>query len=234
LRNGWRATIVLATVSTVLVAVLFVLATRQAQTEAKNTDTEERITEQLSTVLGRMQTLATTAMMTLVEFVGVASMAFIPVILLEAHDLSAMSANLLFALFFAVGAVSQPAVGWLSDRYGRDRTIVGLAAAGVVGYGGLTVEASTPLTGAAIVLAGTAMSSTPVIQSRMLDGLSAADRGAGFGAFRTVYLLLGASGTVVIGTLADVSGWTVATGLMGFCFLVILVLAVAGASNDAQ
>lgn len=225
LRTGWRATVVLATVVTVIVAVVFVFGT--SRTEPKATSTDERITAQLSSVLRGVQTLATTAMMTLVEFVGVASMAFIPVILLEANDLSALSANLLFALYFAVGAVSQPVVGRLSDRYGRDRTIVVLSGAGVVGYGGLTTASSIPLTGATIVLAGVAMSSTPVIQSRMLDGLSAADRGAGFGAFRTVYLLLGASGAAVVGTIADVSGWETATGLVGLCFLVILVLAIA-------
>jgi len=58
------------------------------------------------------------------------------------------------------------------------------------------------------------MSATPVVQSRMMDGLSETDQGTGFGLFRTVYLLVGASGTAVVGTAADFAGWNAAFGLL--------------------
>ena len=41
---------------------------------------------------------------------------------------------------------------------------------------------------------------------------------SGFGLFRTVYLLIGASGTAAVGTAADVAGWAAAFGLLAAVF----------------
>lgn len=71
------------------------------------------------------------------------------------------------------------------------------------------------------------MSATPVAQSRMMDGLAESDQGAGFGVFRTVYLLLGASGTAVVGTTTDVAGWAVTFGLLATALAVLLLSLVA-------
>jgi hypothetical protein len=67
------------------------------------------------------------------------------------------------------------------------------------------------------------MSATPVVQSRMMDRLSEADQGAGFGLFRTVYLLVGASGTAVVGTAADLAGWGTAFGLLAAVYAGLLL-----------
>jgi MFS family permease len=230
LRYGWRTTVVIATVSALLAIGAFVVATRATPPAPRGSEPPSFTVAWLS---GR-HSLTSTAMMTLVEFVTVAAMAFLPTVFLERHGVAASGANLLFALFFAVAAVSQPLAGWLSDRYGRDRTIAALAGAGILGYGGLAVGASTLLLGVAVGFAGLAMGSTPVIQSRLLDDLSPEERGAGFGVFRTVYLLLGASGTVATGTVADRAGWDVATGLLGLCFLLILVVACVPTSTKLR
>lgn len=71
------------------------------------------------------------------------------------------------------------------------------------------------------------MSATPVLQSRMLRGLGADERGVGFGVFRTAYLAFGATGTVVVGAVADAAGWGPAFGLLG-ALLVLAVIAAVG------
>jgi predicted MFS family arabinose efflux permease len=230
LRYGWRETVVLGSICVAIVAVAFLHSTRSLETSQRAESTPQLFdTDHLSALLTRPGS-QTTLMMTLVEFVGVVAMAFLPTMFLESHGVGQTRANLLFALFFGIGAVSQPIAGWLSDRYGRDRTIAVLAVAGLAGYGGLAVGGPIAFLGLATALAGMAMSSTPVIQSRMLDGLAPDERGAGFGVFRSVYLLLGASGTAVIGTVADGFGWAPAVGLLSLLFGTVLAVSIASDS----
>lgn len=59
----------------------------------------------------------------------------------------------------------------------------------------------------------------------MLRGLETDERRAGFGVFRTAYLAFGATGTVVVGIVADATGWGPAFGLLR----ALLVLAVTAA-----
>lgn len=184
----------------------------------------------LADLVWRSHTRNTTWMMTLVEFVGLATMAFLPTLLVEHVGLSLSRANLLFAMFFAVSAVSQPVGGWVSDRLGRDLTIVIFAGFGVTGFTLLSLGSSGLLGIGGILLGGVALGTTPVIQSRMIDGLSPERRGTGFGVFRTLYLAIGASGTTVVGVLADGVGWTIAfgllTSLLALVFLTALLLRV--------
>lgn len=52
------------------------------------------------------------------------------------------------------------------------------------------------------------------LQARFVDALSESERGAGFGLVRSVYVILGAAGSVVIAATADQVGWTIAFGLL--------------------
>ena len=54
---------------------------------------------------------------------------------------------------------------------------------------------------------GLGISWAGVFHAWFMDILRDAERGASFGFIRTVYMFLGASGSVVTGTLADASGW---------------------------
>jgi MFS family permease len=52
------------------------------------------------------------------------------------------------------------------------------------------------------------------LQSRFFDKFEANERGAAFGLVRTAYMVLGATGSVVVGVLSDVAGWAAAYGLL--------------------
>ncbi len=183
-------------------------------------------------LLRRPRTRNTTTLMTMVEFVGLSAMAFLPAFLVAHQGFTLGQANLLFAGFFAVSAVCQPLGGWLSDRIGRDPTIAMLALAGTAGYATLVVGGGTLLIALAVVLSGTALSMTSVIQARMIDGLATSNRGTGFGLFRGVYLLIGATGTAVVGTTADLAGWaaafTVLAGIMAGVLMLVVLLHISG------
>ena len=220
---GWRATVLVGAPVALLAAVLLVRSvppTPPFRPEASMRDLFDP--GDLAALLARPHTRYTTFAATLVEFVGLATMAFLPALLIGHHGFPDRRANLLFAVLFGVTAVAQPFAGWLSDRLGRDGTLALQATAGVLGYVALAGGSRTLAT-PAVLLAGVSMSATPVVQSRMMDGLAAADQGAGFGLFRTVYLLVGASGTAVVGTAADLAGWGTAFGLLAAVYAGLLL-----------
>ena len=227
LEYGWRATVLIGA-PIAAVAALFMLRFVAPTPPVRPTASMRDLFDpgDIVALLARPHTRYTTLVATLVEFVELTTMAFLPALLIEHHGLSSGWSNLLFAVFFAVTATLQPVVGWLSDRLGRDETLALQAAAGIVGYGALA-SGSRLLAVPAVLLAGVAVSAPPVVQSRMMDGLADADMGAGFGVFRTVYLLLGASGTVVVGTAADLAGWGPAFGLLVVVLVVLLLSLLA-------
>jgi len=145
--------------------------------------------------------------------------------------LSTALSALLFSLYFLVHGGTQPVTGSLSDRFGRDVTAMGTMSAGIAGYGLLVATARFDLglgpTVAAVCLVGVAMSWGAPVQSRFMDLLSDAERGAGFGLVRTAYMVLGASGSVVVGTVSDVAGWGVAFGLLAGVMALGLVALLA-------
>lgn len=227
---GWRVAVGLGAALALIVAGLFLWKTKPSAPVHPNASFREQLSPRpLFELATRPHTRNTTFLMALVEFVGLATMAFLPTFLVEYHGYSLRQANLLFAVFFAISALSQPLGGWLSDRIGRDTTVAIQSIAGVLGYSALVTSLTSIVIGPAVVLAGIATSSTPVLQSRMIDGLATANHGKGFGLFRTLYLLIGSTGTGVVGTVADIAGWRPAFGILAVLLCaVLLALIVIG------
>jgi len=112
-------------------------------------------------------------------------------------------------------------MGWVSDIVGRDIVLAGLMATAAMGHGVVLVAESTLFLALGIGLIGVGISFGGVISSRIMDHLSDAERGTGFGLARTVFLLVGSLGSVVTGALADMFGWVSAFGLIIAMLLVV-------------
>jgi len=141
-------------------------------------------------------------------FVWQATASFLPTFFAEGQGLSPAIASALFSLYFVVHGLTQPLMGGLSDRIGRDSAAIVTMSAGIVGYGLLVVAGSLPQFVAGVLFIGLAMMSWGApIQSRFMDLLGASERGTGFGLVRTAYMTTGATGSVVVGILADLYGW---------------------------
>lgn len=230
---GWRPTVALGAVLAGLVfATVAITVTRSTPVRPDASLRALFAPNELAAILAQPHTRVTTWMMTLIEFSILATMAFLPTLLVEHNGFSLAAANVLFAAFFAVSAGLQPISGLVSDRIGRDLTALGHLAVGTTGFALLSAGVSGALAGAAVLLAAVTLGCTPIIQSRMLDGLSAAQRGTGFGIFRTVYLLVGATGTTAVGVLADWSGWAVAFGLLTACIGTVFLTTVLVAARS--
>ena len=224
-RFGWRAAILLGFVAAVPVALAFAARVRPTPPDRPEQPVRTRFRlRPLVALLSRGSIAYTSLLAFLSAFVWQATASFLPTFLIVHHGLSAGMAGLLFSIYFAVQGLSFPTVGWLSDRVGRDRALVGTFVLGIGGYALLVVDGSLAVVVVAVVCCGVSMSYGAPLTDRFLVRLSSRERNAGYGLVRTVYMLLGALGSVVTGVLADVAGWDVAFGLLS------LLLAVAVAS----
>jgi MFS family permease len=153
------------------------------------------------------------------EFVNVAATSFLPAFLVATRGLGLPAAGLLIGAYFGAVAVAHPIAGRLSDRLGPRPATVGALGVGATGYAFLTLGTGRASTLLGVVLAGVGMTWATPVQAWVLGALGRAERGRGFGAVRTVYVLLGASGGVVTGLLADAVGWRPAFALLGGALL---------------
>ncbi len=221
---GWRPALALGTVVAVPVFVAFGWRVRPTEPERPDQPLAERF--QLAPIvelLGRRPIRFTVAMSMLCAFTWQATASFLPTFLVEYHGYSQTFAGAVFSAYFVVHGITQPVLGRLSDRYGRDGVIAGCLSVGVVGYLLLVASESLLGLGVAVVLIGTAMSWSAAMLPRFMDHLSDTERGAGFGLVRTTYMVLGSLGSVVTGAVADVWGWATSFVLLAVLLTVVLL-----------
>lgn len=212
-RYGWRAAV--ATGAVAATAILVVVALRVPRTAPTHPDAALR--DRVSVpVLGALLTRPGVAFTTLLAvttvFAWQAVASFLPTFLEEYRGLSTARAGLAFGAVFVVSTVALPVVGRLSDRLSRDTVLAGTL---LTAASGLVVVVVVPgLLGlvAGVLAVGVGVSWGGVVQSRFMDRFDPDEQGTGFGLVRTVYMLVGATGSAVTGTLAGLGGWPLAFG----------------------
>ena len=228
-RYGWRVAMLLGVAVALPVFALFWLRIRSTPPARPDVSMRSQFDPgTLRELLSRPEIRYTTLLAVGGAFCWQATASFLPAFLIEHHGFSTAAASVLFSVYFVVHGLTQPVMGGLSDRFGRDTAAASAFGLGVVGYGVLVLGSGAVVL-AAIPVVGVAMSWGAPVQSRFIDHLSESERAAGFGLVRTVYMTLGALGSVVVGTLADVAGWTIAFGLL-VGLLALATLAVVGSS----
>ncbi|WP_255197607.1 MFS transporter [Halorarius litoreus] len=155
-------------------------------------------------------------------FQGLSS--FYPTFLVEYHGIDRGIAGAILGGVLGVSSVAQPIAGRLSDTFSRDSALVVSIALIVTSLAVLLGVQSVVGAMVGSFVLGTGLSFPGPLQARFIDRLDEAERGYGFGLVRTVYMFGGASGSVVVGTLADTSGWVTAYGVVAACLVGCLVL----------
>ena len=220
---GWRAAMLVGTVLAIPTFLVFRWLVRSTPPARPDQPMAERFEpDAMRELLARPPIMYTTLLAMLGAFTWQATASFLPVLLQAHHGLSTATASLLFSIYFLSHGLTQPVTGWLSDRFSRDGATMLTTATGVVAYALLVVDGRLWVLVAGSLGAGLAMSWGSPLQSRFLDRLSAAEQGAGFGLVRTVYMILGASGSLVVGAVSDIAGWPVAFGLLSTIMLLSL------------
>jgi MFS family permease len=231
-RFGWRAAMLLGAAVAVPVFVLFWSRVRPTPAARPGAPMRSRFElGPLRELLARPEIRFTTAVAVGGAFCWQATASFLPAFLIGHHGYSAGAASALFSAYFVVHGATQPVLGGLSDRVGRDAAAALAFGIGIVGYGTLVAGSGLAVV-AAIPLVGVSMSWGAPVQTRFIDHLSEQERAAGFGLVRTVYMVLGSLGSVVVGSLADVAGWGVAFGgllaVVAVAFLLTATAALRG------
>jgi MFS family permease len=227
---GWRFSIGLGAITAAPIFFLFAWKVRETEPARPNQPMRERVAlGPVKRLLTRPQITFTALLAICCEFVWQATASFLPAFLIAHHGYSVGLASALFSAYFVVHGITQPAIGSLSDRLGRDRIATACALLGIAGYALLILGSGLFAVGVAILLIGTAMSWGAAVLPRFMDHLSPEERGAGFGLVRTTYMMASATGSAVVGTIAALSSWGVAFSL--FLVLLSIVVCALGANR---
>lgn len=126
-----------------------------------------------------------------------------PTYLVEVKELSSSTAGLLFSTFFAFGVLVKPLAGAAYDRFGMRSALVTVLAGPVVALGSLPfVQGVWPLVGVTAIVS-TMLGSGAITQSFLAEAFSAEVRGTGLGVVRTITAIIGATGPLIFGGIAD-------------------------------
>ena len=224
-RFGWRAAVLLGAAMALPAFGLFFLRARRTAPARPDTPMRDRFQpRRVAALLARPEVAFTTAISFITTFSFQAYASFFPTFLIEFHGLSTERAGVAFGAVFLLSTVVQPVVGRLSDRVSRDTVLTGCFLVTVVGLGTVLSAGTVVAVALGVAVLGVGMSWFGVLQARFMDLFDDAERGGGFGLVRTVFIFLGSFGSVVTGTLADVSGWPAAYGT------IVVLLAVAAAA----
>jgi MFS family permease len=226
-RFGWRAAIAVGAGVALPAFVAFARRVERTTPERPEQSMRDRLAVRpLVELLSRPTVAFTTLVAGIGAFSWQATASFLPTFLVTFRGLPETTAGLFFSAYFVVNGLVQPATGWVSDRIGRDGAAAVTMALGVVGYGLLVTGPRLAIL-PAVVCVGVAMTWGAPLQSRFFDTFQPDERGAAFGLVRTAYMVLGSTGSVVVGVLSDVSGWAAAYGLlvgmMGVALVALLV-----------
>ncbi|MDX1746721.1 MAG: MFS transporter, partial [Halobacteriales archaeon] len=225
---GWRAGVALGAVAVLPTALLVRVVVRSTEPARPDQPMRERFEFGALRELVTRPPIAFTMVLSFVTvYVWQSLASFFPTFMIEHWRFTTQEASIALSALFLLSAVAQPFVGRLSDRIGRDRVLVVAFSLATLGMLALLGPQNLFTAGAAIVLLGLGLSWPGVRQARFMDHFSDEERGTGFGLVRTVYMFLGAFGSVVTGTIADVSGWTAAYGVVTGLIVIGLVALVA-------
>lgn len=160
--------------------------------------------------------------MTLMLFIFQGLTAFLPTYLIEEKGLGQQTAVGLFALLFLSGALSQVTAGRATDLFGVRRILLVVATLGALTLLALPlVEGVLPLA-ILVLLLGSRLAASPVTNNFVVGTLPDQVTGVSWGLLRTLFFILGSTGSWFVGTLAD-------AGYFDSAFVVLAVLSACAA-----
>ncbi|MFB6302451.1 MAG: MFS transporter [Haloferacaceae archaeon] len=148
--------------------------------------------------------------------------AFLPTYLVGVKGLASTTAGSLFALLFLVGAAAQSVAGRLADRAGHGRVLVGTTAASVLPLVALPFVEGVAALALVSAAMGVRLAVAPVSNAYIVAVLADEVEGTAWGLLRTGFFVVGSTGSVAVGYLAD-------RGLFDAAFLGLAGLTVVAA-----
>jgi predicted MFS family arabinose efflux permease len=231
-RYGWRPAVALVGVVAIPIFAAFLWRVEPTAPRRPDQGADEVDIGSFRSFLSR-PTIAFSAAVAIVAMFAINGLlSFLPTFLIDFHGYTPTLAGSVFSAYFVVRGGTQIGVGTVSDRYDRDSVVAGcllLGAAGLLLFlAGPGIATVLP----AVVLFGTGTSFFAALEPKMLEALSESERNAGFGVFRTVYVVGGSTGSIGVGALADALGWrstlVVLVGLFALAFALVALNRLLG------
>lgn len=185
----------------------------------------------LPRALGDRNVLLASVAVTFYLFAFQGLTAFLPTYLVAHEGIGQSLAGLIFALLFVGGAICQLAVGTAADRLGARPVLVGVAAVAVATLLAVPAVDGRLAWGVLVFLLGTRMALAPVTNSYIVARLPADVQGAAWGFLRTCLFLVGSTGSVFVGAMADAGRFDAAFLALGGV-TAVAVVCYAGLSSE--
>jgi len=172
--------------------------------------------------------LLTGGAITLIVFTYQGFTSFFPTYLVATKGIQQDTATTIFAIFFATGAIVQPLAGRAADRVGDRPLFLSLSALTTITLGLLPFVDGILTLGTLAVFLGVRAGLGPINNAYLVAILPDDVQGASYGFIRTVYLGIGATGSIVVGLFADADlfdeAFLVLAGLTAVAFVLYLFL----------
>jgi predicted MFS family arabinose efflux permease len=160
-------------------------------------------------------------------FVFQALTAFLPVYLIAAKGLSPWLATVLFAELFICGAVFQIGIGAAANRFGERRVLVTTTVVSALALGVLPFVHNRLVLALVIGAVSARFGIPSVINAYIVGELPESVQSASWGLVRTGFFTIAATGSTIVGILADAGLFDAAIlGLGGLTVLAALLLIV--------
>jgi len=202
-RVGWRLAIGVFTPLFLLAAVgLWRSVPPLDAAPARETPTRDLL-RRLRGAIGRRAVIVAASAQTLLLFSFQGLTAFLPTYLVTQRGMSHELAVGMLALVFASGAAFQFAAGGLADRWGHHRVLLLVSAASVPPLVALPFVRGLPGIAAVAALFGVRAAVGSVSNSYVVRILPEPVRGSAWGLVRSLFFVVGATGSAVVGAMAD-------------------------------
>ena len=202
-RIGWRLAIgVFAPVFLVAAVGLWRSVPPADDEPARDVSTRE-VLGRLRGALGQRAVVVAAVAQTLLLFAFQGLTAFFPTYLVAERGMSQALAAAMLAVVFASGALFQLAGGNVADRFGHHRVLLVVAAASVPPLVALPYVHGQAGIAAIAVLFGVRAAVGSVSNSYVVRVLPEAVRGTAWGLVRSLFFVVGATGSAAVGAMAD-------------------------------
>lgn len=231
--GGWRWAVAVGGVAAVVVGVPFWAASRRAR--PGETDHEWPGVATMRAFFTSRAMVYTTALGTLGTFAFEAFLTFFPTFLTAYGEFTPETAGIAFGVASAAAVVGLFAAGRIAGRWlSRDATLVAVFGSKTLGVGILLAAPNGPIAWLGVIALGVGLSWSGLVAARFLDVAADEGRGSTLGLHKSVGLLAGSSGSLVVGRVADAFGWDVGFALVGGVPLIVAVslLVVTAAGLD--
>ncbi len=182
---------------------IWFIVPRRSQTdrsiESLSTDTARYVVDELR----RPTMMFVSFILILFFFFWQAFTSFFPTYLVVEKGISATMASILFGVFFAAGAIVKPIAGMAYDRIGMRWALIGVLVGPVGGLLLLPVVESLEIILILTLMISTMLGNGAITQSFVAEQFPSDIQGTGLGAVRSMSAVVGATGPVLFGIVAD-------------------------------